>query len=735
MSPFMSAAARDATASLVRRYFVQLTEGCGRRGCPNRLCFSCSDGPGKLDHTAAALRALELAQGSEHHLCDEQPPFLHLILVRELIAEAQRTCEWRTLEKEVSGVFSNANALNHSFTQSDCDRQAAATELQVPIDGTSGLDTAAICATYYELLRLQSSELVRALMNATDSLLRTLQVAQLAQATFVSDGASLRQFVILLLNPLLLEPQYHKQILLPLLSLVSALPLACVDRLVCWWSLLPCIQLEQIVLVVQQFLTVRLCHTMRIDDAVIAGTRVLGQLYAANELATDQGRRAAEDRLDYRRFYNDAVNQEVNLKEDYRRWKAGRGEFSFCDHPFVLEPASKSRVLMYDATAQMTHEFEGAILRSLFVGATSPYLVVKVRRSHLIHDTLLQMGMRKDDLKKPLKVQFAGEDGIDEGGVQKEFFQLIFAQIFDVSYGMFVYDEDSRLYWFNRSSLENEREFELIGIILGAAIYNGVILDARFPHVVYKKLMGQPVGLADLKRAFPPLAHGFQQLLDHDAASVEATFGLCMQVNFEEFGQTRTHNLVPNGADVPVTARNRSEYVRLYAKYLLEDSIANQFSAFQRGFHTVCGGDCLQLFRWEELELLICGSPVLDFEALERAAQYDDGFSRQCDSAKTNPSLRANRGLGPWLCIFTPGYRCAMQTCALAAGTRPSCCCGRLSTNCRWTCRSASSSSVLGQTACPSKVLATSTSSSHETALTSHDCTSRASCKERRAAI
>ena len=42
----------------------------------------------------------------------------------------------------------------------------------------------------------------------------------------------------------------------------------------------------------------------------------------------------------------------------------------------------------------------------------------------------------------------------------------------------------------------------------------------------------------------------------------------------------------------------------------------------------MCGGDCLQLFRWEELELLICGSPVLDFEALERVAQYDDGYAR-----------------------------------------------------------------------------------------------------------
>lgn len=37
----------------------------------------------------------------------------------------------------------------------------------------------------------------------------------------------------------------------------------------------------------------------------------------------------------------------------------------------------------------------------------------------------------------------------------------------------------------------------------------------------------------------------------------------------------------------------------------------------------------MQLFRWEELELLICGSPEFDFEALERAAQYDDGFSRE----------------------------------------------------------------------------------------------------------
>ena len=59
---------------------------------------------------------------------------------------------------------------------------------------------------------------------------------------------------------------------------------------------------------------------------------------------------------------------------------------------------------------------------------------LQVRRSHLINDTLLQMSLRKEDLKKPLKVQFMGEEGIDEGGVQKEFFQLIMSQARHVSF-------------------------------------------------------------------------------------------------------------------------------------------------------------------------------------------------------------------------------------------------------------------------------------------------------------
>jgi hypothetical protein len=43
----------------------------------------------------------------------------------------------------------------------------------------------------------------------------------------------------------------------------------------------------------------------------------------------------------------------------------------------------------------------------------------------------------------------------------------------------------------------------LIVQLLGIAIYNGVILDIHFPRVLYKKLMGIPVGLQDLHDVHP----------------------------------------------------------------------------------------------------------------------------------------------------------------------------------------------------------------------------------------
>ncbi len=46
---------------------------------------------------------------------------------------------------------------------------------------------------------------------------------------------------------------------------------------------------------------------------------------------------------------------------------------------------------------------------------------------------------RPKDLFKPLRVHFIGEDGIDAGGVKKEFFQLLVTELLSPDYGMLVF--------------------------------------------------------------------------------------------------------------------------------------------------------------------------------------------------------------------------------------------------------------------------------------------------------
>ena len=96
-------------------------------------------------------------------------------------------------------------------------------------------------------------------------------------------------------------------------------------------------------------------------------------------------------------------------------------------------------------------------------------------------------------------------------------------------YGMFTNINETHCVWLKSSSLESEKEFELVGILLGLAIYNGIILDVHFPPVIYKKLQGEKLDLLDLKSIQPSLARSLGELLQFEG-DVEDTFCYTFQV-------------------------------------------------------------------------------------------------------------------------------------------------------------------------------------------------------------
>jgi len=52
---------------------------------------------------------------------------------------------------------------------------------------------------------------------------------------------------------------------------------------------------------------------------------------------------------------------------------------------------------------------------------------------------VFQIAGKQMDLKKKLKVTFAGEPGLDMGGLTKEWFLLLVRQIFQPEYGRVIF--------------------------------------------------------------------------------------------------------------------------------------------------------------------------------------------------------------------------------------------------------------------------------------------------------
>ncbi|KAL4895026.1 hypothetical protein BDV59DRAFT_174324 [Aspergillus ambiguus] len=173
------------------------------------------------------------------------------------------------------------------------------------------------------------------------------------------------------------------------------------------------------------------------------------------------------------------------------------------------------------------------------------YLVLVVRRDNVLTDALNQLWRReRRELMRPLKVQMGmeeGEEGLDHGGVQQEFFRVLMAEALDPAYGMFTMDQRTRISWFQPWSLEPLYKFELLGLFMSLAVYNGVTLPVNFPTAFYRKLLGLKVKrLNHIRDGWPELAKGLEGLLTWQDGDVGDVFMRTYEFSFEAFGKIET---------------------------------------------------------------------------------------------------------------------------------------------------------------------------------------------------
>ncbi|GME75218.1 unnamed protein product [Ambrosiozyma monospora] len=129
---------------------------------------------------------------------------------------------------------------------------------------------------------------------------------------------------------------------------------------------------------------------------------------------------------------------------------------------------------------------------------------IKVRRDHLMEDAFRDiMRQTPEDLKKRLMIKFEGEEGLDYGGVSREFFQQLSHEMFNPFYCLFQYaSSDNYTLQINPNSDVNPEHlnyFKFIGRTVGLGVFHRRFLDAFFVGAMYKMMLHKKIVLQDLE--------------------------------------------------------------------------------------------------------------------------------------------------------------------------------------------------------------------------------------------
>ena len=299
----------------------------------------------------------------------------------------------------------------------------------------------------------------------------------------------------------------------------------------------------------------------------------------------------------------------------------------------------------------------------------------KVHRQAIFDDAFDSFYNLGDGLKEPIQITFVDgfdipEEGIDGGGVTKEFLTSVTKEVFQPGKSDFFVENDQHLLYPNPSILDERREllrsvgikpqeditnilrrYEFLGRIIGKCLYEGVLVDVQFaPFFLLKWSLTGGFNAAthethyratinDLRDMDESLYQGLLAVKNYpgDVRDLDLSFELTDKISPS---QTITRELRPQGSSIPVTNENRPLYLALIARHRLQNQPRHQTAAFLKGLGAIISPNWLAMFNQPELQTLAGGShSSIDVADLRRNTTYG-GLYAIGDDGLEHPTVR-----------------------------------------------------------------------------------------------
>ncbi|XP_030072031.1 NEDD4-like E3 ubiquitin-protein ligase WWP1 isoform X1 [Microcaecilia unicolor] len=257
--------------------------------------------------------------------------------------------------------------------------------------------------------------------------------------------------------------------------------------------------------------------------------------------------------------------------------------------------------------------------------ALPSHVKITVSRQTLFEDSFQQiMALKPYDLRRRLYVIFRGEEGLDYGGLAREWFFLLSHEVLNPMYCLFEYAGKSNYcLQINPASTINPDHlsyFCFIGRFIAMALFHGKFIDTGFSLPFYKCMLSKKLTIKDLESIDPEFYNSLIWIRDNNIE--ECGLEMYFAVDMEILGKVTSHELKPEGSNVLVTEENKEEYISLMAEWRFSRGVEEQTKAFLDGFNEVVPLQWLQYFDEKELEVMLCGMQEVDLSDWQRNTVY-----------------------------------------------------------------------------------------------------------------
>ncbi|CAM4951268.1 unnamed protein product [Rotaria socialis] len=258
--------------------------------------------------------------------------------------------------------------------------------------------------------------------------------------------------------------------------------------------------------------------------------------------------------------------------------------------------------------------------------STNGQLKLTIRRDNLFNDSYTNiMQCQSSELRRRLYLLFKGEEGLDYGGVAREWFFRLSHEALNPMYCLFEYANKNNYYLqINPASSINPDHltyFRFIGRIVAMALYHEKFIDNGFSLAFYKRMLGKPLTIYDLESLDPEFYNGLLWIRENNL-NLNDNLELYFNSSFDLLGKIESIELKSGGNDIKLTEENKTEYIELMTKWRFTRGVEEQTRAFLYGFNEVVPQQWTQIFDERELELLLCGISKIDILDWERNTIY-----------------------------------------------------------------------------------------------------------------